>query len=182
MLEIKRHLERPISLPIFFLECKINIQPKYFIDKIEEGIKHESNENFKTNVIGEMTSYTWFNRDKNFWKALQQGLDYIDQTDLYKMLPKSILKESWGIKTGYRHKVKDHNHWGARISGVLYLNDSDQNLFFPQLNIEVKPETGKLILFTSILDHHTNLQLEKKNKYAISFNMFERWLPTETYS
>ena len=63
MLEIKQHLERSISQPIFFLEFKIKLKPKYFIDKIEEGIEDRDNLSFKTNVMGEMTSYTLVDRD-----------------------------------------------------------------------------------------------------------------------
>ena len=173
MLEIKQHLERSISQPIFFLEFKIKLKPKYFIDKIEEGIEDRDNLSFKTNVMGEMTSYTWFNRDKNFLDIVQKGLDYIDSTNLHEKLPKCLLKESWGVKTGYRNKIKKHDHWGARISGVLYLNNSKQNLLFPQLDMEVKPEVGKLVMFTSILKHQTKLQYNNEKKYAIAFNIFD---------
>ena len=51
MLEIKQHLERSISQPIFFLEFKIKLKPKYFIDKIEEGIEDRDNLSFKTNIL-----------------------------------------------------------------------------------------------------------------------------------
>ena len=66
-----------------------------------------------------------------------------------------------------------HDRWGARISGVLYLNNSKQNLLFPQLDIEVKPEVGKLVMFTSILKHQTKLQYNNEKKYAIAFNIFD---------
>ena len=74
-----------IEQPFFFYKGKFNkINTKYFIDKIEEGIEDRDNLSFKTNVMGEMTSYTWFNRDKNFLDIVQKGLDYIDSTNLHE--------------------------------------------------------------------------------------------------
>jgi len=41
------------------------------------------------------------------------------------------------------------------VSGVLYLNDNYEGgeTFFPNQNVNIKPETGKLILFPSNLDY-----------------------------
>jgi|TARA_Y100001937_G_scaffold83871_1_gene113486 hypothetical protein len=171
-MKIIKDIQKPIKKDCFFIECEIkNLHNNYFIKGIEQGINAESNRNYKTNVKGKMTSWFWFAKDPKFIDIVQTGIDYLDEHG--PSLPPYFLKEAWGIKTGFRDKTVRHSHGAAVVSGVYYLNDNDQILYFPQLDLEIKPEKNKLIMFSAFLDHYTNLNKQKTEKYAIAFNLFE---------
>ena len=62
MVKLLTHLEIPVKQQIFFYEAQMPFfDESYFIKKIEEGIKLESNLNNKTNVKGFMTPWQYFN-------------------------------------------------------------------------------------------------------------------------
>ena len=45
-MKVIRHIEKPVEKNMFLIETQLNIDPSYFIEKIEEGIKHEDNKNY----------------------------------------------------------------------------------------------------------------------------------------
>jgi hypothetical protein len=163
-------IKTEIPKKVILIESSINIDQKYFIKKIEEGISNSDNKNFVTNVFGQMTSWNFFNEDDEFLNVLIKIFDIFDVENL---IEKSVLKESWGIKLNKGNFTKLHDHKEAVLSGVLYLNDSDQELFFPELQVSVKPEIGKIIIFSGILKHYTNRIYDDSSKYAIAFNMYQ---------
>jgi hypothetical protein len=172
MIKLIKHIEKPVQKDCFFFEfMSKEIDSEYFIKKIEEGISSKENKNYKTNVLGKMTSWNWFAKDNNFINIIKPCIDHFDFNKID--IQKCNLRDAWGVKTGYRDKVIKHNHGSAIISDVLYLNNSNQNLFFPQLDIEVKIKKNKIILFSGFLDHYTKLSLEENSKYGISFNFYE---------
>ena len=162
-------IKTEIPKKVFLIESLINIDHKYFIKKIEEGISNNDNKNFLTNVIGQMTNWNFFNEDEKFLNIIIKIFDIFDVENL---IEKSVLKESWGIKLNKGNFTKSHDHREASLSGVLYLNNSEQELFFPELKISVKPEIGKIIIFSGLLKHYTNRNYENNAKYAIAFNMY----------
>jgi hypothetical protein len=163
-------IKTEIPKKVFLIESSINIDQKYFIKKIEEGISNSDNKNFVTNVFGQMTSWNFFNEDDEFLNVL---IKIFDMFDVENLIEKSVLKESWGIKLSKGNFTKAHDHKESVLSGVLYLNDSDQELFFPELQISVKPKVGKVIVFSGILKHYTNRIYDDSSKYAIAFNMYQ---------
>jgi len=52
---INKHIERKILTDYFFIEGKIPIDSNYFIRNIEEAVRKDNNENYKTHVKGQMT-------------------------------------------------------------------------------------------------------------------------------
>ena len=59
---ITKHTEKKVEIPYFFCKGLIeNINSAYFIQKIEEGIRSPDNQNYITNVKGEITSWDLFN-------------------------------------------------------------------------------------------------------------------------
>jgi hypothetical protein len=52
-------IKTEIPKKVFLIESSINIDQKYFIKKIEEGISNSDNKNFVTNVFGQMTSWNF---------------------------------------------------------------------------------------------------------------------------
>jgi hypothetical protein len=162
---IKSKIERPY----FFYTGKIkNINSKYFIKKIDEGCNLANNHSFKTNVIGEMTNFKFFNKDTEFLKLLFPFFDVIDKEH---KLEKYTLCDSWGIKNNFSCYTAEHSHGNNLFSGVIYLHDHPQLLEFPEIGEKIKPDTGSFVIFTSFLRHSCKRNLINKTKYALSFNI-----------
>jgi hypothetical protein len=170
MYTVKKHLEKKVQKDIFFIEMDFKVAPKHFINMIEEGINDNSNLNYRTNVKGCMTSFTYFCEDLDFKILSQMCKDYLDQNIF---LPRCRVTEAWGIKTSFNDYTKKHNHFQAVVSGICYLNKSNQKTIFPELDIEVTPDVGKVVLFHPSLYHFTKPSLELKSKYALVFNFHE---------
>ena len=89
-------------------------------------------------------------------------------------LPQYDLHEAWGVRTSLFENTKKHDHKGMELSGILYLNDSNQHTYFPELDLKIKPKKGKLVLFDPTLKHYSKPGLEQEFKYAIAFNYIGR--------
>ena len=168
---MKIEKEKVYTLPkkhLFFI-AKLNIDADYFIDKIIKGTQ-ESKNNYATNVVGLMTSWDYFNGDKEFMKAI---LPIMDKMDRYKFIKPYQLHVAWGIAEGFGGRTRPHSHTPSHISAVLYLNDHHQELIFPGIDERVKPEPGKIVVFSSELTHRCDRNTTDKVKYAISMNFNE---------
>ena len=91
--------------------------------------------------------------------------------------------EFWfnSAKKGESTRLHNHNT-SAIISGVFYLQVpmKSGNLFFKNGNsyeLEITPETGKLVLFPSQLDHYVPDNKNKEKRISISFNFYKFPLP-----
>ena len=165
-MQIEKELVGKIQTDYLFLVGKLELDAKYFIDKIKEGTQNSKN-NYLTNVVGLMTDWRYFCSDKQFIKTIYPVLDKLDK---YKFLRDYELELAWGLAEGFGGRTKEHNHTPSVISGVLYLNDHDQDLIFPDINEKVKPEEGKIVIFSSELKHKCDRNTMDKVKYAIAFN------------
>ena len=164
---IDKELVSQLYRPYFFITGVLDIKANYFKKKIEEGVQN-SNLNYKTNVVGEHTSWKFFNRDKNFGILLLQMMDCLDGLNLE--LGKYYLDDSWGLIEKFGNFTKKHNHDTCYASGVLYINDHHQKLSFPEINQEITPQEGRFVLFSSFLLHYTKRNIQDTPKYAIAFN------------
>ena len=164
---IDKEIISQIYRPYFFITGVFDIDEEYFKKKIEEGIQN-SPLNYRTNVCGHHTDWKFFNKDKNFNVLLMQMVDYIEKLDID--LDKFYLEDSWGLVLGSGDYTKKHHHSNFYISGVLYLNDHPQKLYFPEINQEIVPQKGRCVFFSSYLLHYTNRNIQQTKKYAISFN------------
>ena len=172
MLTTDKEIISRIDVDYIFVSGNIkNIDSEYFIKQIDKGISENDNLSFKTNVKGFHTKFHYFNNDKKFMEILSRILNQLG-TLKYKFRPFS-LREAWGIKLGLTNYTQLHDHYSQYLSGVLYLNDSEQELIFPAINQKVKPTKGKFVVFSSFLEHYTLRNLEDEYKYAIPFN----WQP-----
>ena len=166
---LKKKIKSQIEVPYFYMSGILeNINANYFIEKMEKGFKQEDNKNFLTNVKGFMTSWTFFNDDLEFLKLLWPLYDLIEKE--ISNLPKFVLKNSWGIRNDLGGYTKSHDHLGFIFSGVIYLNDHNQLLNFPEIDETLKPSIGSFAVFSSFLKHGCVRNLDIKPKYAISFN------------
>ena len=130
-------------------------------DEIIKGIGLNNSRSYSTNVYGQMTSYMYF---------LKQGRDFFNQAT--KMLPKIKYVDAWGnlYLKGDFCKTHFHGDEDVNISGIIYLDDTLPGTYFNRKNIEIKPEPGKIILFSSREHHEVRYMEEDKERYTISFN------------
>ena len=80
------------------------------------------------------------------------------------------IADAWGIKIDKDDYTKLHDHASAMYSGILYLNDVDQKLNFPELSMSVTPRKGTFVSFSSWLKHGADPN-QGETKYAIPFNL-----------
>ena len=167
-IKIHNHIENKVLTDYFFIAGTIDIDDKYFFNKIKEGFDKENNMSFQTNVRDHMTPYEYFNNDEKFLNIIRDFISYIDARF---NLNRYRLFDSWGycVRTGNQTRL--HNHKPYVWSGVIYLNKHPQFLEFPDINMKVKPEKGKFALFSSFLEHGTNRNESKETKWGMSFNL-----------
>jgi|TARA_R110000824_G_scaffold92577_1_gene224464 hypothetical protein len=164
---IEKVIVSKILRDYFFITGIFDIDARYFKKRIEEGVQN-SNINYKTNVVGKHTEWTFFNKDEQFKILLLQMIDHLE--GLSTPTASFHLSESWGIIEKFGDYTKPHDHGSSYLSGVLYINDHPQKLYFPTINQEIIPKKGRFVIFSSFLTHHTLRNLKQKEKYAISFN------------
>jgi hypothetical protein len=170
VMEITKDIQKKFAKDYFFIKGKIDIDSDYFIKKIKDGCNKDNNLNFVTNVQGFMTDFHYFNKDPEFIKIVRKFMNYIDDNFL---LPKYHLLDSWGVEVRENQKTTFHSHYESLWSGVIYLNSSNQELIFNEIDEKVKPEKGIFALFSPFLNHGCHVNNEPHSKFGISFNMQE---------
>jgi|TARA_Y100000114_G_scaffold38649_1_gene34378 hypothetical protein len=166
---LSKYIQKPIEQEVLFYSGKIETDAKYFIDKIEQGIKHKENKNYVTNVKGQMTDWKYFLDDKYF---IELVTDIFKSANvMHKNLPSCRLTDAWGIKLQPHDHTNIHDHRPNLYSGAIYLTPSNQHLEFPEINITLKPEVGEFALFSSFLKHFATKGSDKAIKYGLSFNL-----------
>ena len=167
---IDTHLERKMLRKYFFIVGTIkDINDKYFIKKINKEILKDNAQNYVTNIKGKMTFWDSFLNDPEFRKLFSQFRHYVDSNSIFNDRYYK-LKDAWGYVIGKKGQTLFHDHLPNVWSGAIYLNDHNQTLDFPELDISVKPEKGRFILFSSFLNHGCKISNINKLKYGLSFN------------
>lgn len=169
-MKIEKLLKSEIKREYFFVKGNIPIDTKYFIEKIDQGISEPDNNNYKTNVVGNMTHYKYFSKDEKFFEILIPMLDLID-SHTFKEAHKYGLEEAWGYVENFSNYTKEHNHLSAFISGAVMLSDHNQSLYFKELNETVESKPGNFVLFSSFLAHSNKRNQTKEPRYGLSFNI-----------
>ena len=169
-MQIIKHKESKVKVDYFYFTGKIDVDEKYFIEKIKEGCVAPEEKNYQTNVKGKMTGWQFFLKDENFLKIFTKFVSYIDDNI---NLPHYSLSEAWGFELNLNERTLFHSHEQNLWSGVLYLSSSNQTLNFPQINEKLKPEIGTFALFSPFLNHGCSKNEDQFPKYGISFNVNE---------
>ena len=169
-MQIIKHKESKVSVDYFFFTGKVDLDEKYFIEKIKEGYGAPEEKNYQTNIKGKMTDWKFFVKDKNFLSIFSKFVRYIDENI---NMSRYILSDAWGFELNFNERTLFHRHGEALWSGVLYLNSSNQTLDFPQIGEKLKPEIGTFALFSPFLDHGCTRNDDNFPKYGISFNAHE---------
>tara|TARA_R100000664_G_C2669292_1_gene82036 strand:- start:47 stop:571 length:525 start_codon:yes stop_codon:yes gene_type:complete len=167
-MRIEKEIISKIERDYLFIIANLDLDSKYFIDKINEDIISNNNLNYKTNVVGKQTSWNLFNSDEKFKNIIISVFDYLDNI---KNIQKYRLESVWGIKEDKGDYTRIHDHLPSFLSGIIYLNKHPQKLYLPEINQEITPDCGKLILFSSFLKHYTKRNSVDNGKYAIAFNI-----------
>ena len=166
---IEKEIISKLYREYFFISAVVDVDAKYFKKRIDEGVQ-SSNLNYKTNVIGKHTDWKFFKQDKRFMILIGQILNYLERINFE--LEGCSLGEAWGLIERFGEFTRLHHHGQSYFSGVLYLNAHSQTVYFPDINQEITPEKGRLVLFSSFLKHCTKRNLGEAPKYAISFNFY----------
>ena len=169
-MEIIKIIDKPIQQRTFLYEFQIeNEDTDYFIQKIENNIDSELSG--RTNVKGLMTSYKLFVNDDLLRKTLHSVIENVDAIKNYGT-GRMRLIDAWGIKLLVGQHTQPHTHRGCYLSGIWYLNDCDNPLIFPELNLNIKPKKNRILFWDPVLRHYTPV-VEDKTKYALVFNFEE---------
>ena len=176
-MEVDKVIKSKIERDYFFVTGQFNnLDTGYFINRIEEGIEAKDNLNFQTNVVGKHTSFKYFTMDEEFLRLICQFIDFVDINNITRS--GYCIQDAWGVKEEFGMFSKLHNHVPCYMSGVLYLNEHENKLYFPDINEEITPKAGKFGLFSSFLNHRTKRNLGKV-RYCIAFNFRYRAIKEE---
>tara|TARA_R100000664_G_C2740429_1_gene129019 strand:- start:877 stop:1401 length:525 start_codon:yes stop_codon:yes gene_type:complete len=167
-MKINKEIYGTMQMPFTFFKGTLDLNAKYFISKIDDGIIKENS--YKTNVRSDMTSWTYFLNDVEFLKLLMPILDKIDELKVSSTVS-YYLANAWGLRQSFSDRTVTHAHEPSFLSGVIYLNNSDQHLIFPDINEKIIPKKGSFAIFSSFLKHKAPRNKTFKSKYGISFNL-----------
>ena len=168
IMKIDKEIQGNIQVPYVFFKGTLDLNAKYFMSKIDDGISEKNSH--KTNVKSDMTSWTHFTNDVEFLKIMMTLLDKIDTLNVSKTISYN-LTDAWGIRQTFSNYTVPHAHNPSFLSGVIYLNNNDQHLIFPDINEKVIPRKGSFAIFSSFLKHSAKRNKTFKPKYGISFNL-----------
>lgn len=167
-MKIDKEIQGNIQVPYVFFKGTLDLNAKYFMSKIDQGISEKTSN--KTNVRSDMTSWTHFLNDVEFLKLIMPILDKIDTLTSSHTIS-YFLGNAWGIRQTFADYTVTHAHDPSFLSGVIYLNNNDQPLIFPDINEKVIPRKGSFAIFSSFLKHSAKRNKTFKPKYGISFNL-----------
>ena len=170
-MKISKLIQAQTQREYYFLAGHIPLDSKYFIKKIEEGIKEEVNKSYKTHLISKMTDYKYFMGDKNFLKILLPIFDLLDTTS-FEGGPNWRMTEAWGYKQSFEEYSRLHHHIPCFLSGAIMLNEHTQALIFPEINEMVEAKPGNFVVFSSFLKHKSNRNVTDKVRYGLSYNLY----------
>ena len=170
-MKLEKIIKSKIEQDYIFVKGSLDLNTDYFIKKIDEGVRDETNRNFHTNLKSSMTSFEYFMKDREFFKIILKVFDFLD----YELLGQDItpygLSAAWGFKQDFSHYSKIHNHAPSFISAAIMLNDHSQHLSFPDINEKLEAAPGNFAIFSSFLRHGSRRNDTDKSRYGLSFNM-----------
>jgi len=169
---VEKYTRSKIEQPYFFIKGHIdNIDSEYFINAINEGIKHPNNLSYKLKVHGKLTPYEWFMRDPKFQQIFFEILNKLN--NMKGLIQHSwSLQSVWGVREDFGDYTEEHNHISSLGSGCIYLNDvEDQPTIFPEIKESIEPRKGDFVLFSPFLNHKSKRIYTDQTKYLIAFNL-----------
>jgi hypothetical protein len=159
---------QPITKNLFIIEHQLTDlsfvnEFKYLIDKNIGPL------NYKTNVKGKMTDWTFFKNVPEFNNIL------LNIGQIFTTLPftEMVLTQAWGNMIEKGDQVIMHNHRANSMSSILYLTENGPGTYFPQFNKTVVEKIGKFVFFSSEANHSVAPSIIKQKRYTIACNFNE---------
>tara|TARA_R100000306_G_C4289054_1_gene99081 strand:+ start:50 stop:577 length:528 start_codon:yes stop_codon:yes gene_type:complete len=170
-MKISKLIQAKTEREYFFLAGHTSLDSKYFIKKIEEGIKEQTNRSYSTHLMSKMTSFNYFIGDKKFLKILLPIFDLLDATS-FESTPGWRMTEAWGYKQSFEEYSRLHHHIPCFLSGAIMLNEHPQALIFPEINETIEAKPGNFVVFSSFIKHRSNRNVTDKVRYGLSYNLY----------
>jgi len=152
-------------------------------DTIIQTIKDEGDkQNRETNVKASMTD--WVMQREPGFVELEQEI-----TSIVNYLPKITrpndtsnfpmeIRNMWGTVYKKNDYTEVHDHWPSIWSGSFYLDiptDYAGTLFFPELEYNIEPITGQLVIFNGNTRHGVKTIKSNGERLVVSFNYNMTW-------
>lgn len=141
------------------------------IDAFPDVQKH------RTNVKAKMTDWNMLNylpfdelgkEILNFCKTVSKNR--------YNIFPDLYIHDIWGMCYQSNDYAIAHDHWPATWSCAYYpkVPENSSSLIFPELNIEVQPQTDMLVVFPGWVSHRVDTKDFVGNRYVVSANVYAK--------
>ena len=172
-----------------------NIDTKKIVSMIDEDGFHDDYNNTEPGVTNMSYISTSIHvLDDNKFKFLKDKLMkelYLYTSDVMKYPNEFEINTSWFTMSTKGQSSKFHNHSNCMMSGVLYLQTSENsgNIIFENFNNErysldikeynvfnsprwsLKPEDGQLVIFPSEVHHKIAENKSDTTRYSLAFNL-----------
>mgnify|MGYP003139080148 FL=1 len=160
-----------IKKEVFILTSKI--YNRELLHKLKDYVIEKSSIIFSknSNVYSARTDFKALINNDEFFGFLKESRDII-----YNAWEKDyVVHDAWGcVYKDPNNFCKRHNHLGTTaFSGILYLTDHGPGTYFHELDITVKEEVGKFIIFDPMLYHEVPRYKYTKERVIVSFNCDE---------
>jgi len=164
-MKVYKYIKAKTEVDYFFVKGHLDIDPGYYIKKIEEAPHFDH----KSNILGLMTEWNYFIKDKMFFKQIMIPiLDLLQEEDFdHPYLP----AEAWGFKEGFSEYTREHTHRPCFLSGVIMLNEHPQSLMFNDLKEKLDSKPGNFCIFSSFIKHGNKINSIDEPRYGLSFNL-----------
>jgi hypothetical protein len=129
----------------------------------------------KTNVIAQTTGFNFLRSNFDFVEFIKGIKKEIDKIYPYDF----IIIDAWGNSYSKGQYAKEHAHHDtSAFCGILYLTNNGPGTYFSELNLTIKEEVGKFVLFSPLLKHSVDKHVGNGVRVTVAFNMHEckSWL------
>ena len=175
-IDLQQYSRQDSSEDIFTAHLKLDSTIKdTIIRTIRDG---GDKQNRKTNVKATMTNWD-MQKEPGFAeleKELTSIINYLPEIPNHYGSGSPAAMEidgMWGLLYKKNDYTDVHSHWPAVWSGVLYLDiptDYAGTLFFPELEHNIEPVTGQLVIFRGSTMHGVKTFQSNGERLAVSFN------------
>ena len=139
-------------------------------------------QNRGTNVKASMTHWT-MQREPGFVeleKEITSIVNYLPEITRPNDISKfnMEIRNMWGLAYKKNDYTDVHDHWPSVWSGSFYLNvptDYAGTLFFPELEYNIEPITGQLVIFSGNTRHGVKTIQSNGERLVVSFNYNLGW-------
>jgi hypothetical protein len=164
-MKVEKYIKAKTEIDYFFVKGNLNIDTEYFIKKIEEAPRFDH----KSNIVGLMTEWDYFAKDKMFFKQIM--IPILDLLQEENFGHEYLIKDAWGFKEGFSEYTKEHSHMPCFLSGVVMLNEHPQSLMFNELKEKLDSKPGNFCIFSSFIKHGNKINSTDEPRYGLSFNL-----------